>query len=380
MSVAVLFSLVAALVAPLPGALGLRLIRGGEPQGGLRVTLESGAIRLESDTGIDGVARFLGVPPGPCKVSAGGRVWDLVVSSELTTLTLDLDAPRSHSGRFGSTELSREILSRLPNAGTVSTVLETLEPYAITDRIDVAGVESATDPLWSVRGSSWTQNRVLLDGLDITDPAGGSSLLYPDVSFFEDISLVTAANPPDAAGPGAELILRTRAAPSPFEGSFAVGYTGANLQSKNLDDELVSLGVEPREVRRFPSALLELGGRGVYGAIHGFSLGARLPHFDAEEKVGLLGAMGKLTRDRWSLPRPRAAGFPSHVRRRAARRAGDDRRRERDLSGRAARNRCRELRSSLRFLARRSGLEATRAMALPYAISRRAKRSRLRFS
>ncbi len=30
------------------------------------------------------------------------------------------------------------------------------------------------------------------------------------------------------------------------------------------------------------------------------SLGARLPHFDAEEKVGLLGAMGKLTRDRWS--------------------------------------------------------------------------------
>ncbi len=52
MSAAVLFSLVAALVAPLPGALGLRLVRGGEPQGSLRVSLDSGAIHLESDTGI----------------------------------------------------------------------------------------------------------------------------------------------------------------------------------------------------------------------------------------------------------------------------------------------------------------------------------------
>ena len=84
----------------------------------------------------------------------------------------------------------------------MSTVLETLEPFAITDRIDVAGVESATDPLWSVRGSSLTQNRVLVDGLDVTDPAGGSSLLFPDAAFFDEISLVTGGQPAGRRGSG----------------------------------------------------------------------------------------------------------------------------------------------------------------------------------
>ncbi len=183
----------------------------------------------------------------------------------------------------------------------MSTVLETLEPFAITDCIDVAGVESATDPLWSVRGSSWTQNRVLVDGLDVTDPAGGSSLLFPDAAFFDEISLVTSGNPPEVAGPGAELNLVTRSPPSSYEGSLSLRYTGSALQSENLSDELVTLGVEPREVLRFPSARLEMGGRGLYGAIQGFDLGARLPRFDAEEKMSLLGGAGKLSRERWSL-------------------------------------------------------------------------------
>ncbi len=289
------------LSTALPGALGFRLVGGDEPQAGLRVTLSNEEIHMASETGVDGVARFLGVPPGAYRVSAIGLEWDLVVTSEMSTLTLDLDAPRRDAGRFGRTTLSSETLSRLPHAGTVSTILETLEPFAVTDRIDDAGVESATDPLWSVRGSSWTQNRVLLDGIDITDPAGGSSLLYPDVSFFEEISLATSANPPDAAGPGAEIHLSTRPAPSSFQGSLAVRYSGEALQSENLDDELLALGVEPREVLRFPSARLEMGWEGFYGAVHGFDLGARLPKFDAEEQTSLLGAAGKLSRERWSV-------------------------------------------------------------------------------
>jgi hypothetical protein len=300
-------ALLLALLASLPGSLSIRLVRGDEPQAALRVTLD-GADDRESETGTDGVARFLDVPPGAYRLSAGGLEWDLSVTPELSTLTLDLDAPRNEAGRFGRTGLSREELSRLPQAGTVSTVLETLEPFATTDRIDVAGVESATDPLWSVRGSSWTQNRVLLDALDITDPAGGSSLLYPEVPFFEEVALVTSANPADVAGPGAEILLSTRSAPSSFEGSLALRYTGAALQSGNLDEELVSLGVEPREVRRFPAARLEMGGAGFYGAVHGFDLGARIPKFDAEEKASVLGVEAKVSREQWSL-----LGIAQHV-------------------------------------------------------------------
>ena len=295
------FSLLFALSASLPGSLVLRFVRGGAPEAGLRVTLEGSAMTLEEVTGEDGVARFLGVAPGAFALKADVLEWELDVTSETGMLTFDLDAPPIFAGRFGRTTLRGESLSRLPHAATVSTVLETLEPFAVTDRIDVAGVESATDPLWSVRGSSWTQNRILVDGLDVTDPAGGSSLLYPDVPFFEEISLVTSGNPPAIAGPGAELHLSTRAPPSSYEGSLSLRYTGSALQSENLGSDLVALGVEPREVLRFPSARLELGGRGFYGAIQGFDLAARLPKFDAEEKTSLLGAAAKLSQQRWSL-------------------------------------------------------------------------------
>ncbi len=283
------------------GILSVRLLRGGEPAVGLRVTLESAADSREGVTGHDGVARFLGVPPGAYTLKADAFEWDLVLTEETRLLTFELDSPFLDSGRFGRTTLTSGNLSRLPHAGTVSTVLETLEPFAVTDRIDVAGVESATAPLWSVRGSSWTQNRVLLDGLDVTDPAGGASLLYPDVPFFEEISLVTSANPPDVAGPGAEIHLVTRAPPSAFEGSLSVRYTGSALQSENLGEELLALGIEPREVIRFPSARLEWGGRGFYGTVHGFDLTTRIPKFEADEKMSLLGAAGKLARERWSV-------------------------------------------------------------------------------
>ncbi len=287
----------------LPGALGLRFVRGGEPETGLRVTLESSEVAFEQETGADGVVRFLGVPPGAYVLNADSLEWDLILTSETLLLTLDLDGrpiQAIHAGRFGRTTLTGESLSRLPHAGTVSTVLETLEPFAVTDRIDVAGVESATDPLWSARGTSWTQNRILVDGLDITDPAGGASLLYPDTVFFEEMTLVTSANPPAVAGPGAELHLVSRAPPSSFEGSLSLRYTGSALQSENLSDELVAFGVEPRQVLRFPSARLEVGSPGFYAAVQGFDLGARLPKFDAEEKTRLLGAAGKLTREHWS--------------------------------------------------------------------------------
>jgi hypothetical protein len=283
------------------GSLGIRFERAGTPLPGLRVALESAGAGFQAETGADGVAWFRGVPAGPSVLRANANAWDLIVTSGVQMLTVDLDAPPPRGGRFGRTTLSRTSLSQLPHSGTVSTVLETLEPFAITDRIDVAGIESATEPLWSVRGSSWTQNRILLDGIDVTDPEGGGSLLYPDTAFFEEISLATAANPPDAAGPGAELHLVPRKPPSSFEGSLAVRYTGASLQSENLSDELVGFGVEPRQVLRFPSVRLEIGGAGVYGAIHGFDLGARIPKFDAEEKASLFGALAKLSRERWSL-------------------------------------------------------------------------------
>jgi hypothetical protein len=278
-------------------SLSLRVLRAGQPASGITVRLGA----LERETDASGVVRFRDLEPGAHVVAAGSLQWTIVLSSEAEVRTIDLEAPSIDAGRFGRSDLTRERLARLPHAGTVSTVLETLDPYAITDRIDVAGVESATQPLWSVRGSSFTQNRVLLDGIDVTDPAGGASLFYPDVAFFEEISLATSANPPEAGGPGAELHLVTRAPPRSIGGTFAFRYSGSAFQSENLNEELVGFGVEPREMHRFTGARIELGASRFYGAVNGFDLAAGMPHFDAEETTSLLGVTGKWTGTRASL-------------------------------------------------------------------------------
>jgi hypothetical protein len=287
-------------------SLSLRVLKAGQPAAGLAVRI--GALSQETDA--SGVVRFRGLSPGAHVVAIDSVQWTLVLSSEAETRTVDLASPSIDPGRFGRFDLTRERLDRLPHAGTVSTVLETLEPVAITDRIDVAGVESSTEPLWSVRGSSFTQNRVLLDGIDVTAPAGGSSLLYPEVAFFEEISLATSANPPGTAGPGAELHLVTRAPPSRLEATLAFRYSGSAFQSENLSDELISFGVEPREMHRFGGARIEIGGHRFYGAIGGFDLAAGMPHFDAEQATSLFGVAGK-----WSGERASFLGLAQRVRR-----------------------------------------------------------------
>ena len=269
---------------------------------GVSVTLEAErtARNARRETDSNGRVHFKDLAVGSYVVSVGTFEQKISVAAELVTLQLDLNVSFLHAGRFGRTDLRHQTLSRLPHADTTSSVLETLEPFAITNRIDVAGVESGTDPLWSVRGSSWTQNRVLLDGADITDPAGGASLLYPDVQFFEEISLATSAAPPESAGPGAELQLVTRAGAPSLRGALRLRYTGAALQSENLSDDIVALGVEPREMLRFGSAGFELGAPRFYTALNGFDLSTRIPKFEAEEKFYLRSFTGKLTGERTS--------------------------------------------------------------------------------
>jgi hypothetical protein len=284
-------------------ALLLRILRASEPQAHLAVTIESAerGHRAFADTDSAGIVRFVGLEPGSYFLKVESAVVPLVLTAETETLTFDLTAPPISNGRFGRFDIARSDLERLPHADTVSNLLETIEPFAITDRIDVAGIEGTTDPRWSLRGSSWTQNRVLLDGIDITDPAGGAPLLYPELAFFEEISLRSSANPPEVAGPGAELNLVSRALSSSLGGSAVFRYSGAALQSENLDESLARLGVEPREMVSFPSGRFEVGGPAFFAAVNAFELATRVPHFDAEERTTLVAGTGKLAKEGWSL-------------------------------------------------------------------------------
>lgn len=277
-------------------------LRDGEPAAGVDVVLRRDGVAdsIAGETDGAGIALFPLLEPGSYLLVVGAVERKLELTSEIELIVIDLAKPLLSGERFGRSTASRASLSRLPYAGTVSNLLETIEPFAVTQRIDVAGIESATEPLWSVRGSSFTQNRILLDGLDVTDPSGGTSLLYLDTFSFEEVALATAATGVTAAGPGAELRLVTRRAPADLAGSGSFRATGSALQSKNIDSGLSSMGVEPRAMVRYPSGRVEAGAKGLYGAFDRFSLTTRIPRFDAEERASLVGLTAKLSRARWS--------------------------------------------------------------------------------
>jgi len=108
--------------------------------------------------------------------------------------------------------LSERLVRDLPSSGTAWSLLETTEPAAILDRIDGAGLYLGEPGRFSMRGTSWTQNAVLLDGVDLTDPLrGGTPLAWPETLRLERIEAVSGLAPVEQAQPGVGLALVSRA-------------------------------------------------------------------------------------------------------------------------------------------------------------------------
>ncbi|HXK08433.1 MAG TPA: TonB-dependent receptor [Vicinamibacteria bacterium] len=99
----------------------------------------------------------------------------------------------------------------MPTSGNAWSMLETVEPAAILDRIDGAGLHPGEPGRFSMRGASWTQNAVLLDGVDLTDPLrGGTPLAPPEVLALDRIEAVSGLAPVEQGEPGVALSLVSR--------------------------------------------------------------------------------------------------------------------------------------------------------------------------
>jgi hypothetical protein len=176
-------------------------------------------------------------------------------------------------GRIATRWVLDSLARDLPLGRSAWALLETVEPAAVVDRIDGAGLHVDEPGRFAMRGASWTQNAVLLDGVDVTDPLrGGTPLFLPDVESLQSIEVTSALAPADYSVPGVTLALRSRAPASSWRGTAQAYGLGSGLQSRETPGE-------PHSIARFGSLV---------------DAGALLSGPVAGERLGLLAA-GRLT-------------------------------------------------------------------------------------
>jgi hypothetical protein len=127
---------------------------------------------------------------------------------------------------------SERLAGDLPSSGSAWSLLETAEPAAILDRINGAGLYLGEPGRFSMRGASWTQNALLLDGVDLTDPLrGGTPLAWPDSLRLERIEAVSGPAPVELAQPGVALALVSRAPARAWQGTVQGEAVSEGLQA-----------------------------------------------------------------------------------------------------------------------------------------------------
>jgi len=112
---------------------------------------------------------------------------------------------------LGST-LTADALADLPSSGgNLFTLLDTVIPEVISDRVDSGGLNIGGAARIGAHGSSWRQTLFRLDGVDITDGDGsGSPLLLPGVLMWDRVDVATGLLPIDVNAPGLAISLTPR--------------------------------------------------------------------------------------------------------------------------------------------------------------------------
>jgi hypothetical protein len=163
---------------------------------------------------------------------------DPALTAGATCPPTQLDRVAGIATRWDLDSLARD----LPSGHSAWSLLETVEPGAVVDRIDGAGLYLDEAGRFGMRGASWTQNTVLLDGVDVTDPLrGGTSLVLPDVESLQSIEVTSALAPADTSAPGVTLALVSRAPTASWRGSAQAYGLGSGMQSRESPGDAPSI-------------------------------------------------------------------------------------------------------------------------------------------
>ena len=103
------------------------------------------------------------------------------------------------------------VLSSLPSAGSLYSLIETIPPEVVAHRIDTGGMYAGTAARIGAHGSSWTQTVFRIGDINISGPEGnGTPLALPGVLEWDSADVNTGVINIDSNTPGIVVSLAPR--------------------------------------------------------------------------------------------------------------------------------------------------------------------------
>ncbi len=232
---------------------------------GVVVTLSGGSLiqPLTATTGDTGTYLFPGLQPGSytvkieltgfrtvvvenVRVNVGSNTTTnatLEVSALEETVTVSSEAPLVDTRRVGTkSNYTQEQLQNVPSARDPWVMLERTPGIAM-DRANVGGSQSGQQSGYISRGATTTNNKWLLDGVDITDQAAtGASSVYYDFDMLEEMQISTGGNDVTQQTGGVGINLVTKSGSDTFRGTGRYYVTDDATSSNNLTEDLRAQG------------------------------------------------------------------------------------------------------------------------------------------
>src|SRR5215475_10521936 len=151
-------------------------------------------------------------------------------------------------------------IARLPSTLHLWAFLGHTEVSATVERFDVAGMHGDDALLFGSRGGSWSQNRVVWNGFNVTSGDGARTLLLPDLAAVADTTY--DAGSADISPSGAVVWLEPRKGESSLHGEGHIFFQSGALQNVNVTPRLRSFGITESDerYRYFAQGNAKLGG------------------------------------------------------------------------------------------------------------------------
>lgn len=230
---------------------------------GVTITLSSPGVIGGNQTAItneQGTYRFTRLVPGTYSVKADltgfrpaerGSIIvnaDVTVRTDLTlevgtvadTVTVTGEAPLlDTTTALNQAVLDRKTLDQLPTGNDLWSIGR-MVPGVLLSKIDVGGSESYQQSSASIHGSSGSEQKYAVDGMDTAwaGGSGGSVMVYYDAMMFQEVNYQVGAISAENAQGGVVMNMVTRTGTNDFHGQFNFVGSNTQLQSSNVSGTL----------------------------------------------------------------------------------------------------------------------------------------------